>query len=110
MSLSQRICPETGKRQILVYWPKTADKQQNERLDNALTGLFRQHGLSAEHMDWEDDEATLYANADTQLCWLAFCSGEWAGQMVQMEKDWLNFTDHTRRMMVIREFKDEYYS
>lgn len=107
--LSQRLCPETGKRQILLHCPKAADDGQNVRLNDALTGLFRQYGLSAEHGNLENDDAPLYVDADTQLCWLAFCSGEWAGQIVQMEKDWLSFQDQARQMTVIREFKAEYY-
>ena len=104
--LARRLNPKTGKRQILLYRPKDADDKQNAKMDKMLSDLFQRHGLPAEYADCAD---TMYENADTELCFLAFCSGEWVGQLIQMEKDWLGFKDQARLMMVIHEFKAEYH-
>lgn len=104
--LARRLNQKTGKQQILLYCPKTADDKQNAKMEKVLSDLFLRHSLPTEYIDNDDN---LYQNVDTQLCFIAFCSGEWMGQIAQMEKDWLGFKDKTRLMMVVHEFKAEYY-
>lgn len=104
--LSRRLCPKTGKQQILVYSPKTADDEQNTKMDKLMEDLFQRHGLSTEYADCGD---ALYQDVDTEWCFVAFCNGECAGQLMQMEKDWLSYRDKARQMGVIHEFKSEYH-